>query len=155
MIGMLKSAKDSAVKARTQAVNQMEGPGGHGPGRASRNARRPDGHRPRCAVQELPSGPSQRSHCGGQVRPSISCLPLPSTRQGDPRSAGRAGTAHTDGRSGPGQHLRSRNRHVGNSADLCRQQPSTHSFRGCLRLVVRGESDARVLRQDQPKTHQL
>ena len=39
MIRMLKSAKDSAVKARTQAINQMKALGCHGPGPASRNAR--------------------------------------------------------------------------------------------------------------------
>ena len=37
MIRMLKSAKDSAVKARTQAFNQMKGADRHGAARASRN----------------------------------------------------------------------------------------------------------------------
>ena len=37
MIRILKSAKDSAGKACTQAINQMEGPGRYGPVGASRN----------------------------------------------------------------------------------------------------------------------
>ena len=80
MIRMLKSAKDSAVKARTQAVNQNEGPGCHGPGRAPRNARWSRHRCPGNAVRRLPSWSPGRSHDGCQVHSSIACLPLPSTR---------------------------------------------------------------------------
>ena len=41
MIRMLKIARNSAIKARTQAVNQMKAPGYHGSGRTPRNARQP------------------------------------------------------------------------------------------------------------------
>ena len=64
-------------------------------------------------------------------------LPLPPTKQGDPRTAGPTRTTRRDGKSSPGQHLWRRTRHGGNSADLCWQQPTTPALRGCLRFAVR------------------
>ena len=78
-----------------------EGFGGHSSRRTAGNAGRPVRHRPRCPVQGLPSGSPRESHGGGQVRSSIPGLPLPSTRQGGPRTVGRVRTSHPDGGSGP------------------------------------------------------
>ena len=135
MIRMLKSAKDSAVQGTHPGRQPDEGPGRHGPGRTSRNTGRSDGYCLGGPVQELPPGSSRGPHGSSQVHPPVSCLPLPSTQQGDPRPAGRDGTADPDGSPVPGQRLRGRTRHGDCSVDHCRQQPSTHSLRGCLRLV--------------------
>ena len=80
MIRMRKSTKDSAVKARTQAINQMKALVVTARGRTARDTGRLDVHCPRSALQEFPSGPPRGSRSGGQVHPSIPCLPLPSTR---------------------------------------------------------------------------
>ena len=121
MIRMLKSAKDSAVKARTQAINQMNGPGAgcHGPGRASRNARwslcRCSSH----ALQELPYRSSGRSPSSGQVHPALPCPPLPSAQRGGPRPRGRARSTHPDGSPSLGRSLRHRTRHGGDPPHCC------------------------------------
>ena len=84
MIRMVKSTKDSAVKARTQAINQIEGPGCHSSCRASRKARGSLLLCSRNALQELPSRSSGRSYGGGQMCSSLARLPLPSAQLGDP-----------------------------------------------------------------------
>ena len=77
---MLKSAKDSAVKARTQTVNQMKALVVTAPAQlretldgltTSALAARCKSFRPR---------PTERSRSSGQVRSSLPCPPLPSTR---------------------------------------------------------------------------
>ena len=80
MIRMLKSARDSAVKARTQAANQMKALVVTGSCRASRDARWPYHQRSRQAMQKLPSLSSGRSQDGGQVRSWFPGLPLPSAQ---------------------------------------------------------------------------
>ena len=110
MIRMLKSAKDSAVKARHPGLQSDEGPDCHSPGPASRDPRWSFYQCPRYALQGLPSRSSGRSHGRCKVRPSLACLPLPSAQQGDPRPGGRARTTHTDGRASLGQYLRHRAR---------------------------------------------
>ena len=80
MIRMLKSTKNSAVKARTQAVNQIEGTGSDSSRRATRNTRRSHYNRPHYTVQELPSWSSGRPQGGGEVHTSIACLPSSSTQ---------------------------------------------------------------------------
>ena len=118
MIRMLKSAKDSAVKARTQAFNQMKALIVTAPAQLRETldglSARASGlvvQCPRYALQGLPSRSSGRSHGRCKVRPSLACLPLPSAQQGDPRPGGRARTTHTDGRaSNLGQYLRHRAR---------------------------------------------
>ena len=79
MIRMLKSTKGSAVKARTQAINQMKALVVTAPAGLRESLRRSDGLCPHGAVQELPSGSSRGSHGGGQVHPSVPGMPLPST----------------------------------------------------------------------------
>ena len=150
MLRMLKSAKDSAVKARTQAVNQMRALVVTAPAALRETLDGLTATALAAPMQELPPGASRKPHSSGQVHSSIPCLPLPPTKQGDPRTAGPTRTTRRDGKSSPGQHLWRRTRHGGNSADLCRQQPTTPALRGCLRFAVRGESDSCVLRQDQP-----
>ena len=98
----------------------------------------------------LPYRPPGRPHGGGQVRSSLAGLPLLSTQQGDPRPEGRAGTTHQDGSASPGQCLRRRTRHRGDTADRCWEQPGTPPLRSCLRIPVRGEPDTCFLRQDRP-----
>ena len=111
MIRMLKTARDSAVKARTQAVNQIKALVVTRPGRAPRNARRSANRCSRHTVRRLPSPPPGRYHDGGQVHPSIACLPLSSTQRGDTESGGRTGLAHPDDSPRSGRHLRCRTRH--------------------------------------------
>ena len=108
MIRMLKSAKDSAVKARTQAVNQMRALVVTGPSRVARTPRRSHHRRLRREVQGLPSRPSGQSHVGRKVHSPVPCLSPPSAQQGDPRFEGGAGKTHPDGSAGPGLHLRRR-----------------------------------------------
>ena len=80
MIRMLKSARDSAVKARTQAANQMKALVVTGPDRAPRDARWSHHQRTRQAVQKLPLLSSGRSKDGGQVRTSITSVAIPSAQ---------------------------------------------------------------------------
>ena len=125
MIRMLKTAKDSAVKARTQAVNQMKAliitaPAGL---RESLDGLTATALAARC--KSFRTGrPQDPTAAAKYTLRSLACRYLQldgATRQGDPRSAGRAGTTHQGGSPGPGQHIRSRTRHGGGSADLCRQ----------------------------------
>ena len=87
---------------------------------------------------------------GGQVRSSLAGQPLLSTQQGNPRPEGRAGTTDQDGSVSPGQCLRRRTRHRGDTADRCWEQPRTPPLRSRLRILVRSEPDTCFLRQDQP-----
>ena len=123
MIRMLKSAKDSAVKARTQAVNQMKALVVTAPAELREALGWSLRRCPRHAVQELPSRSSGWSHGGGQVRSSLTCLALPSAQRRDPRPGDRARTTHPDGSAGTGQRLRHRTRHGGDPPDRCREQP--------------------------------
>ena len=125
MIRMLKTAKDSAVKARTQAVNQMKAliitaPAGL---RESLDGLTATALAARC--KSFRTGrPQDPTAAAKYTLRSLASRYLQldgATRQGDPRSAGRAGTTHQGGSPGPGQHIRSRTRHGGGSADLCRQ----------------------------------
>ena len=100
MIRMLKNTKDSAAKARTQAVNQMKALIVTSPSGLRATLEGSDGHCLRGAVQEPPSWSSLRRHGGSRIHTSVPCLPLHSTRQGDPRLAGRNGTTHSDGNPG-------------------------------------------------------
>ena len=85
----------------------------------------------------LPYRPPGRPHGGGQVRSSLAGLPLLSTQHGDPRPEGRAGMTDQDGSASPGQCLRRRTRHRGDTADRCWEQPGTPPLRSCLRIPVR------------------
>ena len=89
MIRMLKSAKNSAVVARTQAVNQMKALVVTAPAELRENARWP-GHQRSCqTMQKLPPWSSGYSNRGRQVHAAFACLSLPSTQQGDPGPEGR------------------------------------------------------------------
>ena len=151
MIRMLKSAKDSAVKARTQAINQMK----------ALVVTAPAGLRETLAG--LASG-ALATRCksfriGRLGDPTAAAKyalrwlagwPLLSTQQGDPRFGVRAGTAHPDGSDSPGQCLRHRTRHRGGPPDRCWEQPGTPPLRGRLRRAVRSEPDTCFLWSDQP-----
>ena len=89
MIRMLKTAKNSAVKARTQAVNQMKALVLTAPAELRETLDGLGANRPRCAVQKLPPWSSGEPHGSGQVRTSFACLSLPSTQQGGPGPEGR------------------------------------------------------------------
>ena len=80
MIRMLKSARDSAIKARTQAGNQMKALVVTAPAelREMLDDLTISALSKRC--RSFPSLSAVRSQDGGQVRSSFSCLPLPSTQ---------------------------------------------------------------------------
>ena len=148
MIRMLKKAKDSALKARTQAVNQMKALVVTAPAKLRETL---DGLTADALAsrQELPPRPSGQSHSGRQVHSSLPCLSLPPAQQGDPQPGGRVGQTHPEGGAGPVKHLRCRTRHGCGPPDRGREQSPTPPQRGCLRLPVRGESHTRVFRKDQ------
>ena len=150
MLRMLKSAKDSAVKARTQAVNQMRALLVTAPAAlretldgltATALAARCKSFRPRRLVNPMAAAK--------YTLRSLACRYLQLSKEIHELQV-QLERLTRDGKSSPGQHLWRRTRHGGNSADLCRQQPTTPALRGCLRFAVRGESDSCVLRQDQP-----
>ena len=80
MIRMLKSTKDSAVKARTQAINQIKALAVTAPSEASRNTRWSHYRRPHHTVQGFTFRSPGRPQSGREVRTSFACLPLPSTQ---------------------------------------------------------------------------
>ena len=74
MIRMLKSAKDSAVKARTQAINQMKALVVTAPAQLRETLDGLTAGAPGHTLQELPYRSSGRSHGRGQVRTcSLAC----------------------------------------------------------------------------------
>ena len=83
MIRMLKSAKDSAVKARTQAFNQMKALTAHLPSPAAGVPQREYDCCPGLCLQKLPARPPGQPHRSGQACPSFPGPPLPSTQQRD------------------------------------------------------------------------
>ena len=83
MIRMLKSAKDSAVKARTQAFNQMKALTAHLPSPAAGVPQREYDCCPGLCPQKLPARPPGQPHRSGQACPSFPGPPLPSTQQRD------------------------------------------------------------------------
>ena len=90
MIRMLKSAKNSAVMARTQAVNQMKALVLTAPAELRETLDGLSHQRPHQTMQKLPPRSSEEPHGSGQVRTSFACLSLQPTQQGDPRLEGRA-----------------------------------------------------------------
>ena len=97
MIRMLKCAKDSAVKARTQAINQMKALVVTAPAELRETL---DGLTAGALVtrcKSLRPGRLDGPHGRGQVRASLPCLPLPSAQQGGPRPRDRARSTHPDG----------------------------------------------------------
>ena len=89
MIRMLKSAKDLAIKARTQAVNQMKAMVVTAPAELRETLDGLATNAPHQTVQKLPPWSSGQSHRSGQVHTPLACLSLPSTQQGDPGLEGR------------------------------------------------------------------
>ena len=89
MIRMLKSAKDSAVKARTQAVNQMKALVVTAPAELRETL---DGLTTSALVKRCRSfRPGRLNNPTAAAKYALrSCLSLPSTQQGDPGLEGRA-----------------------------------------------------------------
>ena len=89
MIRMLKSTKNSAVKARTQAVNQMKALVVTAPAELREKL---DGLGTSALVKRCGSfrpGRLDSPTAAGQVRTSFACLSLPSAQQGNPGPEGR------------------------------------------------------------------
>ena len=98
---MLKIAKDSAIKARTQAVNQMRALVVTAPAGLRETV---DGlSATALAVRCKGFRPGRLENPTAAAKYALRSLawPLPSTRQGGPRTAGRVRTSHPDGGSGP------------------------------------------------------
>ena len=83
MIRMLKSAKDSAVKGRTQAFNQMTGLIVTSPSQLRETLSGSTTAALVSLCRGFPAWPSGWPHRSGQVCPSFPGPPLPSTRQRD------------------------------------------------------------------------
>ena len=80
MIRMLKSAKDSAVKARTQALNQMKALVVTAPPRLREHLTGLTAAALVTRCKSFRPGRMGGSHRGGQVCSSLPCPSLPSTR---------------------------------------------------------------------------
>ena len=155
MIRMLKSAKNSAVIARTQAVNQMKAlvltaPAGL---REALDDLSTSALVKRC--RSFRPGRPEQSHDSSQVRTPFACLSPPSTQHGSPGLEGRARTAYPRSYgASAGRSVWSRTRHGCGPADRRRQQSRSTSLRGGLRIAMRGESCTGIIRQDQPASSQ-
>ena len=90
MIRMLKSTKNSAVMARTQAVNQMKALVLTAPAELRETLDSLATSALIQTMQKLPPRSSEEPYGSGQVRTSFACLSLQPTQQGDPRLEGRA-----------------------------------------------------------------
>ena len=121
MIRMLKNTKDSAVKARTQAVNQMKALVVTAPAKlretldgltAAALAARCKSFRP--GRLEDPTAAAK------YALQSLACRYLQLDREIRDLQA-QLETTHSDDSPGTGKYLRCRTRHCGCSADLCRQ----------------------------------
>ena len=110
MIRMLKCAKDSAVKARTQAVNQMKALVVTAPAELRELL---DGLSPAALASRCKSfrpRPLNDPTARRQVRSSFPCLPVQPTEQRNQKPGDRTVTTYQPGIAGPGQHLRNRAR---------------------------------------------
>ena len=119
MIRMLKSAKDSAVKARTQAINQMKALVVTAPAELRETL---DGLSAGALVTRCKSfrtGRLDGSPSSGQVHPALPCPPLPSAQRGGPRPRGRARSTNPDRSPSLGRWLRHRTRHGGDPPHCC------------------------------------
>ena len=149
MIRMLKSAKNSAVIARTQAVNQMKALVLTAPAEL-RKGLRSDHQRRYQTMQKLPPRSSEQPHDSSQVRTSFACLSPPSTQQ------------EIQDLKGELERLIQKTAPVlveafGVGPDTAAAPmliAAGRSLRGCLRIAVRSESCTSIIRQDQPASAQ-
>ena len=92
MMRRLKITQDTAVKARTMAMNTLKPIIVHAPARPARSLSRPHRSRPAHARRRTPTGPPRYAHCVRHTHPPGARPPLDGSHRGngDTRPAPRA-----------------------------------------------------------------
>ena len=150
MIRVLKITKDSGMKARTQAMNQMKALVVTAPVELREDL---DGLNARRLVDRCrsfrPRSIGDADSCG-QACTSVTCPSSQPSHLRDRRYRQGAGPAHRGDCAGIGPHLRSRSRHRSHASRYCRQQSRATEVGVRLRRPVRSKPHPCLFRQDQP-----
>ena len=150
MIRTLRLVRRSALKARTQAANQLQSLVVTAPDQLREQLRRLSLDRLAATAAQLDPGSMTSLLAASTLALRVGRGALPAAVGRDHRLEPAAGAAGRHGRAEAAGAARGRHRHRRCAAGGCRRQPRAPAQRGRLRAPVRRRTDPSVLWQDHP-----